>query len=691
MKSLRQVLRQPLKSAAGILMAAAAAAILVICAGQYAAAGLTRANLDDRYDTLAVRNAGFGNDSFDPFNFSLESELEHSELLEGASSWIADTVRSRPDLVKTESYTGLLSAYAPGLSPDNFSHHFLNLEGDVGGWVGEIDELAYRGAMLEVTLTRVGTGLWKDESYFSFTDENGEWRNQTVTYRTSMVCEGTVEAVIGLERGFSPPAGKTIALAVTAYSEKELAALDLRAGERYLVYGMDYSDVRGSLFRGFLSKYPDLEELYSGLITYETLYSRGDPSAVPIDCYMTVCDYSALPVNTASDGEVRTLTDQRQFYTRDADGAHYTLIPAEKYIPDYRVPTIVRLDGSAESFLSSEDGALWRSTLEEMEIGQHGFPVLAVDKLGYQVVFARGQARVTEGRDFSESERAGGSRVCIVSEALAAANGLKVGDAVELRTYGMDPNLRPQPSLTIGYPGAAVYSRAMGFSSEMESYTVVGLYRLDNAWLRDLDGDIYGITPNVIFVPKASATGEMLTEDTSVFYSLVLQNGKADEFKKYQAEAGYPDLFVLMDGGYEEIAAGLDAFEGVSAGALAIGILGSAAVVLLFLILFPFQQGKALATMRSLGASRGRRIGHVMVSSASLLLPGAALGALAGALLWERVAAKLMASVNVQIPLEANMAVLAPSLAAGLCAAAGALALLAALLLSGGEGLGRGK
>ena len=54
MRSILQILRQPGKSLSGFILSALAAAILVVSAGQYSATVLTRANLDDRYDTLAL-------------------------------------------------------------------------------------------------------------------------------------------------------------------------------------------------------------------------------------------------------------------------------------------------------------------------------------------------------------------------------------------------------------------------------------------------------------------------------------------------------------------------------------------------------------------------------------------------------------------------------------------------------------
>ena len=682
MKTINQVIRQPLKSFAGVIMVALAVAILVTCVGQYAATSLTRTNLDDRYDTVAIVSDEY-------FWERGPGYMKHTyKLSDEIQSWVTDTVQSRPDLVKTESYTALYSAYAPGLVADNFSR-FENGDAliDQAGVYNE--NAAYRGAMLDVTLTKVGTVLDEDTSEFS--TETGE--SQVMLNHTTMLCVGTVNKVIGMEEGFRSPVGKEILLTITAYSRQELETLNLCIGERYLVYGMDYSDLQGTALETTIINFEaGFDELY-GIPFYDE-YGRSniDSIARQIDCYMTVCDYSALPWNYVTDGSFVTLTDQRKYYTRDENGIQMTAVSAEEYIPNYCVPTIVKLDGSTEDFLKSADGTLWHTTLEEMEISHHGFPVLAVDKLGYQVTFAREQARIVDGRDFTESERSDGSRVCIISETVATANGLKVGDTINLQTYGYDLNINVQQKelrQSTSFPSAAVYSRAIGFTSDMESYTIVGLYRQNNAWQNQ--GDPYGITPNTIFVPKASITGEALVGKSGIFYTMVLQNGMLDAFRQYQEEAGYPDLFICMDQGYGEIVAGLDAYEGVSSNALKIGIAGCTVILILFLLLFPAQHGKTLATMSSLGAPRGKRIIHIVISTVCLLIPGAATGGLAGSLLWERVAATLMESVNVQIPLESNMAVLAPILALGITALMVVISFMVSIMVSGSKGLMRRK
>lgn len=682
MKTIKQLTRQPLKSFVGMLMVALAAAILVTCVGQYAATALTRANLDDRYDTVAMVSDEYFWDRT-PGSTSYSTQLPKE-----IRTWITDTVQTRTDLVKTVSYTGLYSAYVPGLVPDNFSHYE---DGDSmkSQPRSGTENAAYRGAMLEVTLTQVGTCL--DENVSEFINKDGE--SKVMLNSTTILCIGTVDKVVCMQQGFRSPVGNSIVLLITAYTEDEIKALNLRAGETYLVYGMDYSDLQGialdTTIRNFRSGF---EELY-GIAFYDE-YGRSNIGSIArqIDCYMTVCDYSALPWNYVSDGSFVTLTDKRKYYTRDEEGIHMTSVPVEEFIPNYCVPTIVKLDGSAEDYLHSEEAALWQTVLEEMQISHHGFPVLAVDKLGYQITFAREQARIVDGRDFTESERMDGSKVCILSETIAAANGLKVGDTIDMRTYGADLNINVQQKElrdSTSFPGAAVYSRALGFTSDMESYTIVGLYRQNNAWQNHYDP--YGITPNTIFVPKASITGTALVGKSGIFYTMVLHNGMLDTFRQYQESAGYPDLFICMDQGYGEILAGLDAYEGISSNALRIGTAGCLAIMALFLLLFPFQQSKTMATMGSLGASRGKRIQHIAVAAVCLLIPGSVIGSFVGSLLWEHLAARLMASVNVQIPLESNMALLIPALTAAMLILTGIAILLVSVAVSGNKGLMRKK
>lgn len=666
MKTAHQLLRQPVKSLLLLLLVFLASAMLVICVGQYTAAGLTRANLDDRYDTVALLSDEY-------FWEKTPGGQAHSPFLpEDIQSWVDNTLATRKDLVKEESYTQMYSAYIPGVAPDNFSQH------ENGGYLDTYNIEAigagypYRCAMLEVTLTAVGTEIMeKTKSY-------GTPEGEMQTFRTSitLLCAGRIEKVLGLEQGFASPVGSTIALLIRCYDEEDLAAMELEPGNRYLVYGLDYTEMDAmSREMAVLNYYPLYDELFG-----ENLEQ--------VDCRMTVCNEIDFPVICQEGDDFVLREDLRNKYIFADNQIRYTQVPAEEMTETYTIPTMVKLSGTGEAFLQEAEGQLWKETLEHMEINNHGFPVLAVDKLGYQVAFARGDSRITEGRDFTQEELTRESRVCIISENLAVGNGLSVGDTIPMQTYGYDPNIEiVQREIALGtrFPSAAIYSDVTGFTSQMEEYTIVGIYRQNNAW--ENQDDVYGLTPNVIFVPKGSISGDFRLGNQGIFYTLVLHNGKMKEFQKLQTQAGYPDLFICMDGGYTEIASGLDTYEGVAAKALYIGAGGSAVILLLFLVLCPLQQRKNLFLMGSLGTSPGGKIRHIFVSTMVLLVPGVVLGVLTGALLWKQVATVLMGTMHVQIPMEANMAVLAPCLAAGLVAAMAVLVLALAAAMSGSKGM----
>ena len=659
MSSLKQLLRQPIKLITGILLVSLSVAILVICIGQFAAAGLTRKNMDDRYDTVGLLSDEY---------FWQENEFGQthlSKLPTEIQAWIDETSQTRTDLVKMMSSTGLISAYIPELQIDNFSQH---------KGVGSISEYnvgnPYRCAMLTVTLTAIGSIGYEDIGTFYADGETKE-----LLYDTTFLCVGTVDSVIGLEDGFPSPVNKKIVLHITVYSKEDFDALNLEVGQKYIVYGMDYFDTIQSKEKidayGMLSlifAYQDSYEAFFGVLQHTDplgMFLDYAPMLEQFDCTMTVCDYSSLPWNYRSSDGFTTFWDERPFYYQTENGYGIKSIPADEYIADYQVPTIVALNGTADEFLASEGGALWREALDKMEINNHAFPVLCVDKLGYQATFSREQARIVEGRDFSENELVNGGKVCIIAQSLAITNGLQVGDSIDLRTFAYDPNIELQRNeLQMGksFPSAAFYSNALGFTSEMETYTIVGLYRQEDAWRNSYDQ--FGFTPNTIFVPKTSVTAEMITKDQGIYSTLVIENGKMEEFKALMEESGYPDLFICYDQGYSEFMASLDAYENVSEKALYIGIAAYAVLMLFFVFLFPMMQRKSLATMLSLGAHRGKRIGHVVTSAVVIILPGTVIGAFAGSKLWTKMADRLMQSLNIEIPLGANMPVIAPTLAA---------------------------
>ena len=686
MKSMKQLFRQPVKSISGILLVTLAVAILVTCMGQFAAAELTKQNIEYDYNTVAVPNVKY---------MLNEYGFDTGFLTTEAQSQISEIISQNPQFVKKVSDVGLISAYVPGLIADNPTQY------DYTG--GSIADYYFNGsnccAVLVVTLTEIGDEYTQNGGGYSYNDGPEGVKSITLT------CRGTVDRVIALQEGYRDPSqDMKVVLNIMAADEAAMEALNLRVGQQYLVYTSDYKDL-DHYFRAMVTlnqqnflnfseeniyefapadsqilseEYPDgvYAWFYRNKITFKDVTSNEYVTFHPKyleylnACQLTVCDFSSLPVlvplfdqegwnvvKWLTNDEVRVYFEPGVVCTESQPEHEAPNIARDTFVKYYATPTIAPLTGTAEEFLASEEGALWRQILEETEINNHAFPVLTVDKAGYIGDFAREQIKLTQGRDFTEEDSENGARVCILSETVAQLNGLKLDDTITMNPYGYDANVTGQRSmyypssvnpLKTTNPGAAFYSRYLGLG-EPEAYTIVGFYRHENPWNENSD---YGIIPNTILIPQNATNQETVSlEGAGIYRSYVLENGAAEEFRKLTEEAGYPALFIYYDQGYSEIKAGLDAYTGVSSRALYVGIGAYAVMLVLFLLLFPMRQRENLATMRSLGAAPADRFRHVVLSALGLLLPGSVLGCAAGLLLWDTLSAELMESVSVTVPL----------------------------------------
>ncbi len=225
MKAMKQLIRQPLKTLAGILLIGVAVSILTICIGQYIAASLTRNDLENNYNTVALTT--------EKYKYDAERNITYLELPVEITSWISRTANQNPDIIKAVSDTGRLSAYIPELFPDNYTQYKDAPAGESDGVTGE----PYSCAVLEITLHEIGTEVQENlhQQWINGTDES--FRESV-----SIVCKGTVERVIALQEGYPDPTGFTIDVTFRVWDEAALAALDLEEGARYLIFGMDYFD-----------------------------------------------------------------------------------------------------------------------------------------------------------------------------------------------------------------------------------------------------------------------------------------------------------------------------------------------------------------------------------------------------------------------------------------------------------------
>lgn len=715
MKTIKQLLRQPIRAAAGILLIAIAVAVLCICAGQSIAAGETEERLNQSYLTLAFP----------------KSDADGIQ-----SQWLETYARKHPEVVTEISQVGLASAYIPELTIDNWTQHWHKPLVTTSNLFAPYDT-----AILEITLTDIGEvqessqTYAKDEDGVYILDEKGvlipiEFYGSQVTVQLT----GRVERTIALEEGYPDPTGFTAHISLTMDTRRTLDALDLEVGGRYLVYGTNYVDTdwqlrhRASQIMTW-NKDTELPEwdldTFEGIydydtyeqdgITYYTYWTRDEYGAldevitvdnladVPStgfkckigDLYhgmalsdlnqfrsvtMTCRRFSHLP-NTSTyqtaDGEwVCEVTDEISYV--DQYG-HTVIISRDEKARLYRAPTMARLTGSAEDFLASEDGALWAEALNNVQVNNHAFAFLGVDRLGYIENFDRCEAQIIQGRDFTAEELEAGARVCVISKQLAEANDLTVGDTIEPQFYDPDMGLKYQLSMSNNgfLPKPLYYFVNTTQLQDAQSYTVVGIYEQNDPTpsLFDQYGEQvnpYGFTSNTIFAPKTSIDAATFTSESGLFKTAVLQNGALEEFQLAAIEADLGEVFQYTDNGYSAVEGSLATYQENAFRALSVGMTVNGVLLLLFLILFPAREGNVLLTMEALGTERSRRNWYLPRSSLGLLIPGTVIGTGCALLLWDRVSSALS---------EQEAAMLEIPMNTGSIAVIAAFQLLSALLL----------
>lgn len=612
------------KTLAGILLVALATTILFAAVGQYAIGNLSEEELNERYDTIALMTEKY----FWVDNPGGNGRIRYFSLPEEPQKWVDELLATKENFIKCESTTGLVTGYVPQMNVDNYILHpesgHLSAEVNMG--------LPYRCAMLEVTLKRISeVPSIQYATYYTECNEEGEYLNGTRVQEDSVrICVATVEGVIGLERSFPSLVGKDIVLVVKTYDDQQFQDLQLKAGQRYLIYGMDYQDLS--------------IKFYTDVIEQATVqYAKSYDDLFPRTLNDTYCDGwftgRKVPEEIAA---AMTVTDLSDFPSMSG-----------KLSRIYQMPTFAKLETTAEDFLKSPEGTLWNQRLAEMEISNHSFPVLAVDKVGYQAAFGREQARIVEGRDFNDQERNAGEKVCIIAQSLAEANGLQVGDTISMRLRSWDKNLGIQAVEVItatNFPMGNIYFENADIQEETGEYRIVGLYRQNDAWENTYDP--YGFTPNTIFVPKKAVSIPVIEKDTGLYYTLVLHNGQRDNFLKYQEESEYPGMYECYDGGYGEIHASVKAYHDISLKVLIVGAMAAVAVLSATCLLFGWTQKRNLLLMFHLGTDRSRQIGYLVCYGLGILIPGLILGIIGGNLLRTQVAVKLMEITQSSLPVE---------------------------------------
>ena len=377
-------------------------------------------------------------------------------------------------------------------------------------------------------------------------------------------------------------------------------------------------------------------------------------------------EHSLLTVDLTTDnGRAPARTGNMLFYWQKIE-ANWGTEKAEYYhiLEEDSFPFYAEYTGSWQDFLRTEEGKIWQETLIPLcELNYESAAVVLTDNIDSLYQFNTGAASLLEGRRFAAAECVNGEAVCLVSAAYAQKNGLSVGDTIHLDFYQNELKYRRKrldSNEDVLIHGPCMPDARLGVQKD---YEIIGIYTAPEFAFGQ-----HSFQGDTIFVPKNSVPNSSLYENPNspLLYSLILENGRAEEFEDYLASLGFGGMFEYFDQQYSVLQ---DTYAVMTSNVRRLVALGAAAFALaaaLFVFLSLRRMAPAVRGMRLMGVEPGRVWRELTAALALLAAGSAALGGLLGAALYDFVTNRVLAS----------RVALRPEVLA-LCAAAAAAALLA--------------
>ena len=618
MNPMHQLTRRPVKAAFGALLLALAGVILALSGGQFWAAARTRAGVEATYTTVAVVTGG------------AEQAGDSDASLESASAaWEAARFLEQPEqqnwsIIRSRPRVGLVSGYSPGLKPLLDLYNFRSYNGDEA--MDSAPDAPYTYFILEVLAGEVQERQDPPQEGASYSES---------TWSIS----GQVQEVYGLQQGLRDPTGWQADIRFTQYYSDGDAPMRPEAGKRYLLLACTYDDTEWEERCGIAAEIlwqtnvqldPWSLDIENNLIRYDQRTRQEEqvldetlqvlpPDAPGYRDPTTGAEVFSLSMNAADHLRTNVVrySGMMETLAPDGDSGLWTMQTVD--YGRYDLPSIQELPEGVTAREIMDGTASWQTALKAVDVTNHSVPVLTVEKVEALADFAAGNAMVTQGRSFFQSEYDSGAAVCLISESLARKNGLNVGDSLPLSLYEDDPGLPPiyarfQESCN---PRASVFVPQEGFRQETE-YTIIGLYRQSSEWVTTPTS----FTPNSVFAPEKSVTCRTVTGSCGVWSSLILQNGTIDQMESRLAENGLGGTVTYYDQGYSDIVESLDGYTRVSRTVLCVGLALWAVILAAYCVLLPMQEGKTALRMWTLGAKRRDIAGQIWTPSALMAAAG---------------------------------------------------------------------
>lgn len=312
----------------------------------------------------------------------------------------------------------------------------------------------------------------------------------------------------------------------------------------------------------------------------------------------------------------------------------------------------VEIKGDTEEFLNSNEGAKYKTLIENCQRINQSANVIAVDNINAVAHFNQKKAFVVNGREITIEEYKQGENVCLVSWKFADLNNLHVGDEINLSLsnaqyeYTLTSNiwsspLNRIPSVSLFHrPSYSVEGEGLWFLSadpysmpnfKDKSYKIVGIYQSSKVELSE-----FMLSPNTIYVPSKSIDLSMLEQGNdntdlleqipTSLYSIIIPNDRLEEFKAELKEKGIAQYFLYYDQGYSAIKSVLKVLIQNALIILTVGLLIWILIIILYILLFIIKEKKIAGIMLSLGVGVKRTFSQLLLSSVLLALPSIMLG-----------------------------------------------------------------
>ncbi|HQO70225.1 MAG TPA: hypothetical protein PLH71_08015 [Clostridia bacterium] len=322
------------------------------------------------------------------------------------------------------------------------------------------------------------------------------------------------------------------------------------------------------------------------------------------------------------------------------------------------------LSTDAQSFLDSGNEK-WNEIVNNCRITKRSTEILLTDDMYSIYSFNVGDAFVLTGRAIRNDEYEKGAKVCLINSSFAHYNDLNIGDKIKLSVYesefavGNKLIRSPVTGSTVGENDSEDYFAPLGykgqdFITEIE-YEIVGMYRLPPSAER---GELL-ISQNVLIAPSKSIEGDFNTKPTEaevvryidevkhIFnmertsipgsFSVIIENGKTEEFEEEMVALGYGGMFYYFDQNYSQISGILDGYLKTASFIVLISILAWVCIAAVFLSIYMISSRKSLATMLSLGSGRIKAFISEMTGISVIILIASILGLIAGMILYGKV------------------------------------------------------